>query len=67
MARNPTVKVVSFDNLSVKYGAVDFQDCLADFIAQVNYPGASAAVLHQHVAVFVSEFSGFLGVSLVTV
>jgi hypothetical protein len=50
MARNPTVKAVSFDDLSVKYGAVDFQDCLADFIAQVNYPGASAAVLRARSA-----------------
>jgi hypothetical protein len=45
MVRNPTVKAVSFEELSVKYGAIDFQDCLADFIARVNNPGASAAVL----------------------
>ena len=34
MARNPTLKAVSFDDLSLKYGAIDFQDCLADYIAQ---------------------------------
>ena len=50
MARNPTVKAVSFGDLSLKYGAIDFQDCLADFIAQVNNPGASAAVLRARSA-----------------
>ena len=44
MVRNPTIKAVSFDDLSVKYGTVDFQDCLVDFIAQVNNPGALVAV-----------------------
>jgi hypothetical protein len=43
MALNPTIKAVSFDDLDSKYGAVEFQDALSDFIAQVNYPGASAA------------------------
>ena len=50
MAHNPTVKAVSFNDLSAQYGAVDFQDCLADFIAQLNYPGASAAALHTRSA-----------------
>ncbi|KAN0142113.1 hypothetical protein V8E53_000575 [Lactarius tabidus] len=50
MARHPTAKAVTFDNLSAQYGAVEFQDCLADFIAQVNYPSASAAVLHARSA-----------------
>ncbi|KAN0141046.1 hypothetical protein V8E53_000802 [Lactarius tabidus] len=50
MVRNPTIKAVSFEDLSVKYGAIDFQDCLADFIAQVNNPGASAAVLRARAA-----------------
>jgi hypothetical protein len=44
MARNPTIKSVSFEELLVQYGAINFQDCLADFIAHVNNPGASAAV-----------------------
>jgi hypothetical protein len=38
---------VSFEDLSEKYGAVDFQDCLADFIAQLNHPDTSAAALHS--------------------
>ena len=50
MARNPTLKAVSFDDLSVKYGAIDFQDCLADYIAQVNNPGASVTVLRARAA-----------------
>ncbi len=50
MTRHPTVKAVSFEELAEKYGAVDFQDCLADFIAQLNHPGASAAVLHARAA-----------------
>ncbi|KAH9953413.1 hypothetical protein BC827DRAFT_1282164 [Russula dissimulans] len=41
---------ISFDDLSKMYGAVDFQDALADFIASVNYPNASAAALHTHAA-----------------
>ncbi|KAH9018751.1 hypothetical protein EDB85DRAFT_2154249 [Lactarius pseudohatsudake] len=32
------------------YGAVDFQDALADFIALVNYPGASVAMLRTRAA-----------------
>ncbi|KAH9003605.1 hypothetical protein EDB83DRAFT_2509552 [Lactarius deliciosus] len=45
MTRNPSAKAVSFDHLSEKHGAIDFQDVLADFIAQVNHPEASAAAL----------------------
>ena len=33
---------VTFDNLDEKYGAIYFQDALADFIASINYPGDSA-------------------------
>ena len=47
---HPTVRAVSYEELSEKYGAVDFQDCLADFIAQLNHPGASAAALHSRAA-----------------
>ncbi|KAI9433897.1 hypothetical protein H4582DRAFT_2112690 [Lactarius indigo] len=43
MTRNPTLKAVSFDDLAQKYGAADFQDALADFIAQTNHPMASGA------------------------
>ena len=45
MFATPTIKAVSFDDLVGKYGAIDFQDTLADFIAHVNNPGASAATL----------------------
>jgi hypothetical protein len=45
MALNPTLKAVSFDDLAYKYGAIDFQDVLADFIAQTNNPTASGALL----------------------
>ncbi|KAH9005590.1 hypothetical protein EDB86DRAFT_3061765 [Lactarius hatsudake] len=45
MTRNPSAKAVSFDHLSEKHGAIDFQDVLADFIARVNHPEASAAAL----------------------
>ena len=39
---HPTHKAVSFEVLAEKYGAVHFQDLLAEFIAQVNYPADSA-------------------------
>ena len=35
MAQNPA-KAVSFTDLAGKYGAVDFQDALSDFIARIN-------------------------------
>ncbi|KAH9166786.1 hypothetical protein EDB89DRAFT_2075512 [Lactarius sanguifluus] len=47
MALHPSIKVTSFDDLAVKYGAVEFQDALADFIAQMNHPNASAATLRS--------------------
>lgn len=49
MARNPTTKA-TFGELVAKYGAIDFQDTLADFIALANYPGASAATLRTRAA-----------------
>ena len=45
MALHPTLRMVSFDDLAQKYGAIDFQDTLADFIAQFNNPTASGASL----------------------
>ncbi|KAH9021359.1 hypothetical protein EDB85DRAFT_1871915 [Lactarius pseudohatsudake] len=45
MARNPSLKAVSFNDIADKYRAFDFQDALADFIAQLNHPRASAAAL----------------------
>ncbi|KAH9043546.1 hypothetical protein EDB83DRAFT_2227861 [Lactarius deliciosus] len=50
MTQHPTVKAVTFDELAMDYGAVDFQDTLADFIALVNYPSASAAALRSRAA-----------------
>jgi hypothetical protein len=37
MAQNPTGAQVHFDRLAMDYGAFDFQDALAKFIAQVNH------------------------------
>ena len=48
MAQHPSVKAVSFADLSMKYGAMDFQDALADYIVSVNYPGLSTAMLRAH-------------------
>ena len=45
MAQNPTLKAVSFNDLARNYGAIEFQDALADFIAQTNNPTASGATL----------------------
>ena len=45
MSLHPTLRKVSFDDLAQRYGTVDFQDTLADFIAQFNNPTASAASL----------------------
>lgn len=45
MTQHPSIKAVSFEVLAEKYGAVEFQDALADYIARVNHPGASAATL----------------------
>ncbi|KAN0131568.1 hypothetical protein V8E53_010676 [Lactarius tabidus] len=45
IARTATLKAVSFDDLAQKYGAIEFQDALADFIARTNNPAASGAAL----------------------
>ncbi|KAF8264342.1 hypothetical protein EI94DRAFT_1772698 [Lactarius quietus] len=45
MTLHPSLKAVSFNDLAVKYGALDFQDALADFIACVNHPEASTTAL----------------------
>ena len=42
MALNPT-RSATFDVLAYDYGAVDFQDALADFLARLNNPGVSAS------------------------
>ena len=48
MAQTPTIKAVSFQDIDGKYHTNNFQDDLADFIAKVNYPGASSAALRVH-------------------
>jgi hypothetical protein len=45
MAQKPSRWKVSFDSLASEYGALAFQDTLAEFIAQVNNPGASRGAL----------------------
>ena len=50
MARNPSAKAVSFDDLARRYGAVDFQDALTDFVAHINLPDASAAAQRTQAA-----------------
>ncbi|KAF8257783.1 hypothetical protein EI94DRAFT_1918962 [Lactarius quietus] len=45
MTLHPTCKAVSFEALAEQYGAVEFQDALADYIARISHPGASAANL----------------------
>ena len=45
MAQNPTDRNVHFDDIINKYGAVNILDVLGNFIAQVNYVGATTAEL----------------------
>ncbi|KAH8991902.1 hypothetical protein EDB86DRAFT_3065110 [Lactarius hatsudake] len=45
MTLHPSTKATSFDDLAARYGAVEIQDALADFIAQMNHPDASTANL----------------------
>jgi hypothetical protein len=50
IALHPTLKAVSFDDLAESYGAIDFQDALADYIARMNHPDLSAAALRARAA-----------------
>ena len=45
MAKHPSLKVVLFDDLARNYGAIDFQDALADLIAHTNHPATSGVTL----------------------
>ncbi|KAF8271908.1 hypothetical protein EI94DRAFT_1567196, partial [Lactarius quietus] len=45
MTLHLTSKVVSFETLAEKYGTIEFQDALADYIAGINNPGALVANL----------------------
>jgi hypothetical protein len=57
MARRPTVRSVRFDDIVREYGAVTILDALADFIAQINYSGASTSVLQAQSRNTVIPFS----------
>ena len=50
MARIPSVKAAHFNVLTQRYGAVQFQDALVDFIAQINHPKASGTALKTFAA-----------------
>jgi hypothetical protein len=45
---HPSEKGITFEGLSNRYGAIDFQDALADFIVQHNHPELSAGVARRH-------------------
>ena len=45
MAQFPTINVVSWNDLHAKYGAIQFQDALADFVAQINNPNTFGRAL----------------------
>ncbi|KAI9461724.1 hypothetical protein BJY52DRAFT_1425670 [Lactarius psammicola] len=47
LTTHPSEKGVSFDSLANRYGAIDFQDTLADFIVQHNYPELSASAARR--------------------
>ncbi|KAH8984959.1 hypothetical protein EDB86DRAFT_3066087 [Lactarius hatsudake] len=44
---HPSEKGITFGALFNRYGAIDFQDALADFIVQHNYPELSASVARR--------------------
>ena len=44
LTAHPSEKGVTFEVLSHRYGAIDFQDALADFIVRHNFPGLSASI-----------------------
>ena len=58
MARHPSAKAVSFDDLELAYGALNFQDALADFVAQVNYPEARGSTLRSRAEDTLIPFRG---------
>lgn len=45
MTRYPSVNRVGYDDLALKYGAIDFQDALGDFIAAYKSTAGSAATV----------------------
>src|SRR5216683_7835941 len=48
MTLHPSVKSALFDVLASSYGALDFLDALADFIAHLNHPGASTSRIQSY-------------------
>ena len=46
MAQTPSMKAVSFGDIHASYGAIAFQDELADFIARANYSRAVVNTMH---------------------
>ena len=58
MTQKPSKKKVTFDSLANDFGALAFQDALAEFIAQLNYPGASRGALRNHAHNTHIPFSG---------
>ena len=58
MTLHPSVKNVSFDGLKTRYGAPNFQDALADFVTQVENPGASRSTLLSHARNLLIPFQG---------
>src|SRR5882762_3792238 len=57
MARVPSVNSVRFDDVVKAYGATNILDTLADFIAEINYSGASTGVLQARSRNTVIPFS----------
>ena len=47
LTRYPSETGINFEGLLNRHGALDFQDALADFIVQHNYPGLSAAMAQR--------------------
>ena len=58
MAQSPSKWRVLFDVLARDYGVLDFQDTLANFISQANYPEVSGAVIQQRAHDTHIPFSG---------
>ena len=47
MTRNPTLRRVSFEDITYNYGALDFQDHLGDFLAHLGDPDVSGRALRR--------------------
>jgi len=47
MTQNPTLWRVSFEDITYKYGAIDFLDLLGDFLVRLKDPSISGRALHD--------------------